>query len=195
MDEPSGGRARIWLLIVVLLSAAPVFRLFTLHRIFFVRDLSFFFWSRHLWLRHTIFSGQLPWWDPYVAAGQSAIADALNQLLMPLTLAVRLLPSDVVSFNLWVALPLPIAASGMFVFLRRYLEPDPGTRVQATTDASAALGACVFALSGPIVSMLNTPNLSWSVALLPWVMAATVDRSSPLALRSSPLAPRSSPVV
>src|SRR6185503_16559149 len=113
----------------------------------------------HLWLRHTLLGGQAPWWDPYVASGQSAIADALNQLLMPLTVAVRLLPSDVVSFNLWVALPIPIAAAGMFLFLRR-----------ALPCGAAALGACVFGLSGPVVSMVNTPNLAWSVALLPWVI-------------------------
>src|SRR5207248_10301577 len=85
-------------------------------------------------------------------------------LLMPVALAVRLLPSDVLSFNLWVAFPLPLAALGMFAFLRRRLP-----------DAAAALGACVFALSGPIASMLNTPNLSWSVALLPWVMWTVED--------------------
>jgi prepilin-type N-terminal cleavage/methylation domain-containing protein len=147
---------------VVALSLLPVLGLFTTSRIFYVRDLSFFFWSRHLWLRHTILSGQAPWWDPYVAAGQSAIADALNQIVMPVTLAIRLLPSDVVSFNLWIALPLPIAALGTFVFLRRLL----------ASDAAAAFGACVFGLSGPVVSMINLPNLAWSVAFMPWVLAA-----------------------
>jgi prepilin-type N-terminal cleavage/methylation domain-containing protein len=156
-------RARTWILVVLALSFLPVAGLFTTHKIFFVRDLSFFFWSRHLWLRHTLAAGSAPWWDPYVAGGQSAIADALNQLLMPVTLAIRRLPSDVVSFNLWIALPLPVAALGTFLFLRR--------RIQNTS--AAALGACAFALSGPIVSMLNTPNLSWSVACLPWVLLAT----------------------
>ncbi len=154
-------RARRWPVLVLALSFVPVLGLVTTRKIFFIRDLSFFFWSRHLWLRHTLFGGEAPWWDPYVAGGQSAIADALNQLLMPVTLAVRLLPSDVVSFNLWVALPLPLAALGMFLFLRRRVP-----------DAACALGACVFALSGPVVSMLNTPNLSWSVALMPWVLWA-----------------------
>jgi prepilin-type N-terminal cleavage/methylation domain-containing protein len=148
--------------LLVALSLAPLHGLFTTDRIFFVRDLSFFFWSRHLWLRQTVATGELPWWDPYVAGGQSAIADALNQLLMPMTLAIRLLPSDVVSFNLWVALPLPIAALGMFAFLRRRDLPP----------AAAALGASIFMLAGPTVSMLNTPNLAWSVALIPWVLAA-----------------------
>jgi prepilin-type N-terminal cleavage/methylation domain-containing protein len=147
------------LLVVIAVSLLPATGLFTTRNVFFIRDLSFFFWSRHLWLRHTLLGGHAPWWDPYVAAGQSAIADALNQLLMPITLAVRLLPSDVVSFNLWVALPLPIAAIGTFLFLRRNL-----------ADNAAAFGACVFVLAGPIASMLNTPNLAWSVALMPWVL-------------------------
>jgi prepilin-type N-terminal cleavage/methylation domain-containing protein len=165
---PDQARPRgAWSLLVAALSCLPVLGVFTTTRIFFVRDLSFFFWSRHLWLRHTIFSGQAPWWDPYVASGQSAIADALNQLVMPVTLAIRLLPSDVVSFNLWVALPLPVAGLGMFQFLRR-----------RTTPAGAALGACVFALSGAIVSMLNTPNLAWSVALMPWVLSGVGVRGS-----------------
>jgi prepilin-type N-terminal cleavage/methylation domain-containing protein len=165
--------------LVVVLSLIPVAGLFTTTRIFFVRDLSLFFWSRHLWLRHAIFGGEAPWWDPYVAGGQAALADALNQLLMPVTMAIRLLPSDVVAFNLWIALPLPVAALGMFLFLRRRQLPDslrPGSG-----QASAALGAFAFALSGPVVSMLNTPNLSWSVALMPWVLAA-IDRPVLLAI-------------
>ncbi|HEY2432116.1 MAG TPA: YfhO family protein [Vicinamibacterales bacterium] len=156
-----------WAWGVLAVSLLPVFGLWTTSRIFYVRDLSFFFWSRHLWLRHTVFGGHAPWWDPYVAGGQSAIADALNQLMMPVTVAVRLLPSDVVSFNLWIALPLPIAALGMFVFLRRRFQ-----RAASPNDAAAAFGAVAFALSGPVVSMLNTPNLAWSVALVPWVLAA-----------------------
>ena len=92
---------RYRLLLLLALSIVPVRGVFTASRLFYIRDLSFFFWSRHLWLRHTLFSGQAPWWDPYVAGGQSAISDALNQLAMPIALAVRLLPSALVSFNLW----------------------------------------------------------------------------------------------
>ena len=153
-----------WGALVCALALVPVAGLFTRSKIFYVRDLSFFFWSRHLWLRHTIADGVALWWDPYVAGGQSAIADALNQALMPVTLAIRLLPSDVVSFNLWVALPLPIAALGTYVFLQR-----------SRSAAAAALGACAFALSGAPVSMLNTPNLAWSIAAMPWVLWG-VDR-------------------
>ena len=147
--------------LLILLSLAPIRGVFTLSRVFFVRDLGFFFWSRHLWLRHTIFGGELPLWDPFSAAGHAAYADALNQIFMPVTLALRLLPSDVVSFNLWVAMPLPVAMTGMFLFLRRRLSMP-----------ASALGACAFALSGTLVSSLNAPNLSWSLALLPWLCVA-----------------------
>ena len=162
---PASARARGWLLLVLAAAVTPVLGVFTTTRIFFVRDLGLFFWSRHLWLRHTIASGALPLWDPHVAAGQSAIADALNQLLMPITLTVRLLPSDVVSFNLWVALPLPIAAAGTWLFARRTHAP-----------AASALGTILFVLSGPMVASLNAPNLSWSLAAMPWVLWA-MDRA------------------
>jgi len=100
----------LWPLLVLALSIVPIIGVFTTHRIFFIRDLSLFFWSRHLWLRQTLSGDGAPWWDPFVAGGQSAVADASNQLLMPVTIAIRLLPSDVVAFNLWIALPLPVAA-------------------------------------------------------------------------------------
>jgi len=155
-------RAWAWPALVAALSIVPIAGVFTVSRIFYVRDLALFFRSRHVWLRHVVFSGQLPFWDPYMGAGQSAVADALNQLLMPVTLAIRLLPPDVVAFNLWVALPLPIAALGTFCFLRRSHGP-----------AGSALGAIVFALGGPMVSTLNFPNLSWCVAFLPWILWTT----------------------
>jgi prepilin-type N-terminal cleavage/methylation domain-containing protein len=153
----------LWALAVCLMALTPVLGVFTRTKMFYVRDLSFFFWSRHLWLRHTLLSGTAPWWDPYPAGGQSAIADALNQTLMPIAVAIRLLPSDLISFNLWVALPLPLAALGTFLFLEAC-----GKR-----SSSGALGAAAFALSGVTVSMLNTPNLAWSIAALPWVMWTT----------------------
>jgi hypothetical protein len=133
-------------------------------RVFYVRDLTIFFWGRYLWLRHELLSGSFPLWDPYVGAGQSAVADALHQLFLLPALAVRLIGSDVVGFNLWVATPFPLAALGAWLFFRRRFAAD-----------ASALGAIAFSLSGPIVSTGNFPNLSWSAAAIPWVLWA-VDR-------------------
>jgi hypothetical protein len=153
-----------WLVLAACLAAAPFAQGFTGGRIFYIRDLSLFFWGRFLWLRHTILSGEWPWWDPYVGAGQAAYADALHQMFLLPVLLLRLIGSEVLAFNLWVALPFPLAAAGTWFFLsRRFSAP------------AAALGAAAYALAGPITSTGNFPNMSWSVAALPWVLWA-IDR-------------------
>ena len=129
--------------------------------VFYVRDLSQTFWGRYFWLRRSWLSGEWPLWDPYVGGGQSAYADALNQVFLLPAVMVRLLGGEVSGFNLWIAIPFPLAALGAFAFLSRRFSP-----------AGSALGAIAFALCGPVVSSGNFPNLSWSVAALPWVLWA-----------------------
>ena len=90
-------------------------------RLFFDRDLSFFYWPEHLWLRRSLLSGDLPLWDPYVAFGQSAIADPVRQILFFPTLPIRLLLPPVLGFNFLVLLPILLAGLGAFFFFRRRL--------------------------------------------------------------------------
>ena len=153
-------RAQLWAALVVAAALVPFAPgLFGGNRIFYVRDLSLFFWGRYLWLRRTLWSGESPFWDPYVGAGQAAAADALHQMFLVPVVLLRMVGSEVTGFNLWVALPFPLAALGAWLFLRRRFSP-----------MSAAIGALAFALSGPIVSTGNFPNMSWAVASLPWVL-------------------------
>ncbi len=155
-------RRLLWPLVAIGLALIPVAGLFSSTRVFFVRDLTMYFWPHHLWLKSTWAAGHWPWWDPFVGAGQPGIADSLNHVfLLPMT-AVRLVASDVVGFNLWVALPLPLAALGTYLLLRA-----------DASRAGALLGASLFALSGPIASSPNFPNLSWTAALMPWVLWRT----------------------
>lgn len=153
-----------WPLLAVAVAVVPVAGVFTLSKLFAVRDLALTFHSRFRFIRHTIFSGSFPFWDPYTANGQPAINDALYQLFHLPSLAVRLLLPETLAYNVWVALPVPLAALGMYLFLRR----------QAGAPASA-FGAIAFALAGPIVSTTNFPNLSWSMATTPYVFWA-LDR-------------------
>ena len=135
-------------------------------RIFYIRDLSLFFWGRYLWVRRSIMGGEWPLWDPYIAAGQSATADALHQLYLLPSLALRLIPNEVLGFNLWVAMPFPLAAFGAWaLFARRFSAP------------AATLGAIAYALSGPITATGTFPNMSWSVAAMPWVLWS-IDRAN-----------------
>jgi hypothetical protein len=135
--------------------------------IFYVRDLSSYFWPEHLWLRECLLSGESPFWDPYIALGQPAIADPVRQIQFLPTLLLRLVPSAELGFNLIVGLPLPVAALGTYGMLR--------SRVSAQ---AATFGACAYALAGPFVSTLNTPNLSWAAALLPFALWSATRFSS-----------------
>lgn len=171
-------RAGTWATLAACAAALPLLPAFTGGRVFYIRDLSLSFWGRYLWLRRTLLSGEWPIWDPYVAGGQAAAADALNQVFLLPSLLVRLIGSEAIGFNLWVALPFPLAALGAwFFFARRFSAP------------AAALGAIAFALSGPVFATANFPNMSWSVAALPWVLWA-VDRvaSAPSPRRVAALA-------
>ena len=149
----------------------------SLTNIFYIRDLGIFFWPRHLWIHRTLMAGSWPLWDPYAAAGQAVFSDALNQLFLPPVVLLRMLP-PVPGFNLLVAAPFPLAALGMWLFLRRHV-----------SGSSAAFGAIVFSASGPVVSTANFPNLSWSVAWIPWILwAADRDRVAPSTRRFAILA-------
>lgn len=146
--------------------------------IFFVRDLTLFFWPRHLWIRDAMRHGRLPLWDPYSAGGQAVFPDALNQLFLPPVALLRLLMPAALGFNLIVALPLPLAALGAWLFARRHVAAQ-----------SAALGAIAFAASGSVLSTANFPNLSWSIAWAPWILwAVDRDLDAPSARRLATLA-------
>ena len=153
--------ARFWPLAALAAATIPVAGMFTLSRLFFLRDLTLAFRSRFLFLRHSVFSGTFPLWDPYPANGQSAVNDALYQLFHLPSLLIRLALPEVLAFNLWVALPVPLAAWGAYLFLRRHVSPP-----------AAAFGTVAFGAAGPMVSTTNFPNMSWSVAAVPYLFWA-----------------------
>ncbi len=154
-------RPWVWAVLAALVTLVPLSPGLTGSRIFYIRDLSLYFWGRYLWLRHEWLAGRFPLWDPYVGAGQAAVADAMHQMfLLPASL-LRLIGSEVLGFNLWVLAPFPLAAVGMWLFQRRRFSP-----------IASALGAVAFALSGPVYATSNFPNMSWTVAGIPWVLLA-----------------------
>lgn len=161
---PARAAAFVWPVLAAMAAVVPVTGAFSTTNVFYVRDLGMYFWPRHLWLRQTVLTGNWPLWDPHAGGGQSAVADALNQFfLLPVSIGRLLLP-DVVGFNIWVAAPFPLMALGAWLWLRRHASPP-----------AACVGAAIYAVAGPIVSTGNFPNLSWAVALLPWILWA-VDR-------------------
>lgn len=154
-------RRLLYPLIAIAVAIVPVAGLFTTSRLFFVRDLVMAFRPRFLFLRDAIAHGSFPWWDPYPAHGQAAASDALYQLFHLPSLPIRLLLPEVPAYNLWVALPVPLSAAGMYLFLRRQVGAP-----------AATFGAIAFGVSGPVVSSTNFPNMSWSLAAVPFVLWA-----------------------
>ena len=164
------GKTFVWPLLALAVAIVPIAGVFTRTRLFFVRDLTMAFRPRFLFLRHAIASGTLPLWDPYTAHGQAAINDALYQLFHIPSLPIRLLLPEVQAYNLWIALPVPLSALGMYLFLRRQLRAP-----------AAAFGAIAFALAGPTVSSTNFPNMSWSICAVPfvfWALELVFERRS-----------------
>lgn len=166
--------SRLWLVLTLGLATIPVAGMFTLSRIFFIRDLSLAFRSRFLFFRHSVLSGTWPLWDPYPANGQAAVNDALYQMFHLPSLPLRLLLPELVAYNTWIALPVPLAALGMYLFLRRHL-----------SAVAACFGGVAFAVAGPIVSTTNFPNMSWSVCVVPfvfWALEILFERRSAAAV-------------
>ena len=154
-------RRGFWPILAFAAATVPVAGVFTLSKIFFIRDLAIAFRSRFLFLRHSVYSGSLPLWDPYPANGQPAVNDALYQLFHFPSLLIRLLLPEIVAYNVWIAIPIPLGALGIYLFLRRHVSAP-----------ASAFGVVAFAVSGPIVSTTNFPNMSWSVAAAPYVFWA-----------------------
>lgn len=152
-------RRRIWAVVAAAAAVLAMPGVFTVSRVFYVRDLASSFLPHHLWFRQTVLQGQWPFWDPYLGCGYATLSDPLFQTFFPLTLPLRLLPSTI-GFNLIVALPFVVAALGTYRFLRNHLPAQ-----------AASFGAIVFCASGPMLSTASMPNLSWSCASIPWILA------------------------
>src|SRR6185503_4147673 len=71
-----------WVVLAAVAAAIPFAQGFSTSRVFYVRDLSLYFWGRYLWLRRALWSGEWPLWDPYIGAGQTAVSDALHQMFL-----------------------------------------------------------------------------------------------------------------
>lgn len=151
--------ARLWPALPALAAVLAVPGLFSTTRIFYVRDLAFGFWPLHLWLRHTVLEGESLCWDPYVGMGAPTASDPIRQLAFAPGLLLRLALPEVLGFNLWVALPFPIAGVGAYLLCRRFVPAQ-----------AAALGGALFAAAGPTLSTGNFPNLAWTISLAPWVL-------------------------
>lgn len=152
-------RNLLWLVVAVTPALIAMRGIFSHTSIFYIRDLANYFYPNYLWIRHTLFAGHLPLWNPDAGAGYADVADPSFQLFFLPTLFARFLLPEALGFNFMVAFPFVAAAIGTYLFLKRH-----------TSIVAAALGAIIFSVSGPLLSSSNSINPSTTASMLPWLL-------------------------
>lgn len=132
-------------------------------RIFFFRDLTFYFYPAFQVAWQMIRQGHYPLWNPYNAYGMPLAAMADVMLYYPLTWLRVLLPHPL-GFNLSIIANGYIAALATYGLARRL---RLGQWAAFTTAAA-------FALSGPLCSLSSMINVMAGAAWMPVVLLAAL---------------------
>ena len=104
--------------------------------------------------------GVTPGWAPYLASGQPFRANPHFGAGHPSTLLFRVLPFDL-AFLIWVLLPLPLGAAGMYLLLRE---------LGRSRDTSILIAAA-WAFGGFALSTVVMPPVAWTAMLAPGAAA------------------------
>lgn len=120
-------------------------------------------WQFVPWLqlaRRELRAGRVPLWNPYQDGGVPLLANLISGIASPLAAPV-LVAGVARAWNLSLLLRVLVAAVGAFLWLRNAGRAPP----------SAALGALMFALSGPFIVWLEHPQ-TLVAAWVPWLLLA-----------------------
>lgn len=122
----------------------------------FSGDLTSYHYPMKSVVRNAIGSGDFPYWNPHVSAGQPLAANPAYELFYPLQLPI-LLPSFAYGFQLHIVLHFLLAAAGMYFLIRSF----------GAGEAAAAFGALSFAFGGAYLSLSSMLPLLFSLSWLP----------------------------
>ena len=137
-------------------------------RAFFERDIQVYWLGQTVSLVRQWASGSWPLWDPSQSFGQPFLANPSTQVLYPWTWLSLVLGPET-QYTVFAVGHIVLSAVG-FLLLARYLGLSLG---------AAGLSALVWALSGPLLSLVSLWHHLSGAALIPWVMLAawrTLDR-------------------
>lgn len=132
-------------------------------------SLQFVPWLAFTW--ESIFSGEMPLWNPYNGMGAPLIANYQSAVFYPLNLVYGLgyalngAAGIAQTVELVLVTHILISGFGMIAFLRRL----------GTGPLAQAIGALAFALSGYVISRASFLSMNAVLAWLPWVMALSTD--------------------
>jgi hypothetical protein len=127
-----------------------------------VADLAQYSYPQKKLLRDAVLSGEFPYWNRALSAGQPMAANPAHEVFYPLTWLI-LLPSFDLGFRLFVVGHLYIAALGMYALLRSLRLAPP----------AAFFGAASFALGGICLSLLRLLPFLASVVWVPLICLFT----------------------
>jgi hypothetical protein len=132
--------------------------------VFYIRDLSSYFFPIRRFVVEGLRHGEIRHWNPYVNEGAPVLLPPVGY---PVDLLQVLLPSES-GFSLLLALHVPLAAFAFLALARRLgLQP-----------AAAALGALAYALSGFALASLNLYVHLEAVAWAPLVIGTLLRAAS-----------------
>jgi hypothetical protein len=127
----------------------------------YFRDLHLFHRPVRVVVRRLWGEGFLPVWDPLQDGGRHLLANPNHRVLHPTALLDALLSVDA-AIAAAAVLQVFLAGWGLALLLK-----DAGS-----TPAAARVGGVAYALSGPVLSLGNLPNLMGGVAWVPLILWA-----------------------
>jgi hypothetical protein len=161
-DPAAGHHAGPWALAAgaYLALVSPLFRSALLHgRILYERDLTMSWLPQISTIVHCVARGALPLWDPFSGFGRPLLADARAGVLYPPTWLNLLAPPSVSILTLSI-FHLVLAALGTYVLARRL----------GTSAMGAFVAGGLWAVTGPLPSLVNQWHNLAAVAWLPWIL-------------------------
>lgn len=111
-------------------------------------------------------SGQIPLWNPYSFSGTPHAGNYQSAVFSPVNLLFFIFPF-VDAWTLMILLQPIVAASGMYLFIRR---------LEKSREASL-ISAIAFMFCNFMVTWMAYGTLGWAIAFLPWALWAAVAGS------------------
>jgi len=123
----------------------------------------FYYWKG--FLKDSLLSGFVPFWNPYLFSGTPFLAHPSTAFFYPATFIYLLFPLNI-SFSLVIAIHLLIAFAGMYRLAGRYADP-----------ISSAVAAAVFAFSGYYSARIYAGHIDLLTTSiwLPWIFLALIS--------------------
>lgn len=160
-------RKNIYLIIIIILSILYLRNILlpSSTQILAAGDIKHIYAPYREFLKNSIFSGQIPYWNPYLFSGTPFLAHPYTQFFYPTSFLLLFLPTNFyLSFVIF--LHILFAAISMYWLLEKF-----------TDRLSSIAGACVFTFSGYFVSRIYAGHIDYiiSTALTPFIIAKALE--------------------